>query len=194
MEKGGQLGRGVSPKKFGVLPAKRAADLGRELPLVYFATDDTTSYIFFCARLLFSSFPSFMFHPARSHGRALNAVLQPCARLNLAINIGKPTWNGRLQQRQNWTRSRGRPTKESYQAEYAAAKKLKETGIFVSKKTHKTKPKYKKSGPSGDGSRVSLVNTKLASMMLLPSGVPPPPQQPVRFRSWAYNTTEKLHC
>lgn len=50
VSKSGQLGRGVNPKKFGVLPAKRAADLGRELPLVYFATDDTTSYFFFCAR------------------------------------------------------------------------------------------------------------------------------------------------
>lgn len=116
-----------------------------------------------------------MFLLARSHGRALHAVIQPCARLNPNTNIGRPTWNGRLQQRQHWSRHGGKTHKELYEAEYAAAKKLKETGIFVPKRT----PGFKKAGSKGDGGRVNLVNPKLASTMPLPSGVPPPPQHPV---------------
>lgn len=65
--------------------------------------------------------------------------------------------------------------KENYEAEYAAAKKLKATGIFVPRSS----PGVKRSGEKGDGNRVNLVNPKLASTMPLPSGVPPPPQHPV---------------
>lgn len=104
-----------------------------------------------------------MFHSARSNGRAL-AILQPCARLNLANAIGKRTWNGTLQQRRHWSRQ-ATAKSELYEDEYPAATKLKDTGLFAYRKR---KPS-KKEAAAGDGSRVNIVNKKLASTM-------PPPQ------------------
>lgn len=98
-----------------------------------------------------------MFHPARSHGRAL-AVLQPCARLNLANAIGKRTWDGTLQQRRHWSRQALAKT-EVYEDKYPAATKLKDTGIFAPRK----KKTSKKDAVVGDGNRVNIVNKKLAS-------------------------------
>lgn len=180
IEEGGEIrrsvGRGVNPKKSGILPAKPLANLGQELPLVYFVTG-ATCYVHpscfpSCARPRFSSSPLFMFHPARSHGRALHAVFQPCARLNLASDIGKPTWSGPLQRRRHWTRDGGRAKASFYEDKFAAATKLKETGLFRgTKRTGKSKTLL------GDGSRVNLVNKKLASTMSTPSSAshPSPP-------------------
>ncbi|KAG6355015.1 hypothetical protein INS49_004096 [Diaporthe citri] len=98
-----------------------------------------------------------MFHPACSRGRAL-ALLQPCARLNLANAIGKRTWNGTLQQRRQWSRQTLAKT-ELYEDSYPAATKLKDTGIFAPRK----KRASKKDPTSSDGSRVNIVNKRLAN-------------------------------
>lgn len=104
-----------------------------------------------------------MFHSACSHGRAL-AVLQPCARLNLANAIGRRTWNGTIQQRRHWSRQ-AQAKLEVYEDTYPAATKLKNTGIFAARKKKATK----KDPVIGDGSRVNIVNKKLASTMPPPS-------------------------
>lgn len=104
-------------------------------------------------------FPSFMFPPARSHGRALHAVLQPCARLNLANDLGRRTWNGPLQRRWDWSKQGVTSKSEVYEDYYAAATKLKDTGVFGARK----KKGSKKDALQGDGARVNLVNSKLAS-------------------------------
>lgn len=99
-----------------------------------------------------------MFRPARSHGRALHAVLQPCARLNVASDIGKTLWNGPLQRRCDWTRKfASAKTTNFYEDEYPTATKLKETGVFSSPSRRGSKKSL------GDGNRVNLVNPKLAS-------------------------------
>ncbi|KAG8161926.1 hypothetical protein KVR01_007691 [Diaporthe batatas] len=102
-----------------------------------------------------------MFRPARSHGRALHAVLRPSARLSLNVavagDVGRASWNTPLQRRWNWTRpSRNKAHHSFYEAEYPTAEKLLETGIFT------PRTKSARTRPGADGNRVNLVNPKLA--------------------------------
>lgn len=117
-----------------------------------------------------------MLHSARSHGRALHALLQPRARLNVASNPGKRTWNGTLQlqleQRRHWTKYPQQPNKEFFEDQYAVATALKKTGVFSARKGAR---RIKKGAPTGDGNRVNIVNPNLASTMPLPSAATPPP-------------------
>lgn len=175
------MGRGVAPTKVWQLPAIRAANLGlagvgnlkvlstlRRAPPV---TSIASSSLFppFQAFACLVLFPSFMLHPARSHGRALHAIFDPRARLNLASHLGQRTWNGalqlQLQQRRHWSKYAQKLKAELFEDRYAAATALKDTGIFVPRMGKRKKP----SAAGGDGSRVNLVNRNLASTMPLPS-------------------------
>lgn len=171
---GGQWGRSIGPRlipekvwhsaghrccrfRAGRGETKFSSALRRALPATRTAP---------CSLLLLSPtshvfLPSFMFRPARSHGRALHAVLHPRTRVSLASAINVRPWDGPFGQRRHWSPQGAFGKNELYEAKYAAATKLKETGAFFPRKTKGRKT----TGPATDASRINIVNKKLASTM-----------------------------